>query len=157
MTRTLVAVLLLVAASLASADVWRWTDAHGNVHFVDTLKPIYTWVEEGRVHFSDMPDHEDAVSVQFVWHSSADSIAEVKAKLESKDSGLLSGETEEDRREREEAEAYYCKRAQEIYETYKNAPRLYRTLPSGERQYLTEKESEAQLTETAARVDELCG
>lgn len=77
-------------------------------------------------------------------------------KLDASGSDLLPGETGADRREREEAEAYYCKRAEEIYDTYKNAPRLYRTLDSGERQYLTEKEAEAQLAETAARVEELC-
>lgn len=75
MTRSVIFVLLVLAAPMAGADVWRWTDALGNTHFVDTLKPIYTWVEDDRVHFSDTPDHEDAISVQFVWHSADDSVA----------------------------------------------------------------------------------
>ncbi|MDH3442202.1 MAG: DUF4124 domain-containing protein, partial [Gammaproteobacteria bacterium] len=46
-------VLLCGLASVAHADVWKWTDAHGEVHFVNTLTPIYTWVEDGRVFFAD--------------------------------------------------------------------------------------------------------
>ena len=66
------------------------------------------------------------------------------------------GETAEERAEREQAEAYYCKRATEIYDSYVNAPQLYRTNEAGEREYLSKQEGEAIIAETKAKKDELC-
>jgi hypothetical protein len=159
MTRILTTLLLLVGLSLtAEADVWKWVDASGKTHFVDTMKPIYMWSDEfGKVHYSDTPDHEDAVSVELVWHSSG-SLADVSGGGPAPESGgyAYPGETAEERAEREKAEAYYCKRATEIYESYVNAPQLYRTSESGEREYLSKEEASATIAETKAKRDELC-
>jgi hypothetical protein len=159
--RRLIATLLLFGIALsANADVWKWVDASGKTHFVDTIKPIYTWSDEfGKVHYSDTPEHEDAVSVELVWVSSG-SLTDVGSDggdEESGSSGYASpGETAEERAEREQAEAYYCKRATEIYDSYVNAPQLYRTSESGEREYLSKQEGEAIIAETKAKKDELC-
>ena len=79
MIRILTTIALLFGLFLtANADVWKWEDALGNTHFVDTLTPIYTWVDDvGKVHYADKPDHEDAVSVELVWHSTG-TIADVE-------------------------------------------------------------------------------
>ncbi|MDX1509175.1 MAG: DUF4124 domain-containing protein [Woeseiaceae bacterium] len=155
--------LLLVAglSTTAAADVWMWVDAQGNTHFVDTNRPIYTWIDEfGKVHYADTPDHEGAVSVQLKWVSSG-TLEEVMAKRNgtsgSGDKGYAHpGETAEERAEREAAEAYYCKRAKEIYESYVNAPDLYRTDENGERVYLTKAEAKATIAETKAKMEDLC-
>ena len=55
------------------------------------------------------------------------------------------------------AEAYYCKRAQEIYDSYAKAPRLYKTNSDGERAYLSDKEAAQMISDTKSKVDELCG
>lgn len=145
----------LLLSAWANADVWRWVDANGKTHFVDTMTTIYTWIDEhGKVHYSDTPDHEDAVSVELVWHSSG-SIADVEDEPES-GGYAYPGETAEARAEREAAEAYYCKRATEIYESYLNAPQLYRTNEDGEREYLSKKEAAQTIAETRAKRDELC-
>jgi hypothetical protein len=156
--RILFAVLLLsLACAAAQADVWKWVDASGKTHFVDTDKSIYTWVDEnGDVHYSDTPDHEDAVSVQLVWVSSG-TLQDVENSEDESGSGYAyPGETPEERAEREKAEAYYCKRATEIYESYVNAPRLYKTDDSGERVYLDKEEAAKTIAETRAQKDELC-
>lgn len=155
------ALLLFGFAVNANADIWRWTDVYGKIHFVDTLKPIYTWVDEsGKVFFSDKPDHEDAVSVELVWHSTGNDIENAEASLtpdkKPHETWAYVGETPEDRLEREKAEKYYCKRAQEVYDSYLKAPRLYRTNDSGEREYLSDADAEQTLAETKARVEELC-
>jgi len=142
----------------ANADVWKWVDAKGKTHFVDTMKPIYTWVDEfGKTHYGDTPDHEDAVSVQLVWHSSGalDPLADGGNKIDSGDYAFP-GETAEARAEREKAEAYYCKRANEIYESYLNAPQLYRTNENGEREYLDKKAAAETIAKTKSKRDELC-
>ena len=149
--------LLAMAAGTAGADIWRWTDALGENHYVDTMTPIYTWLDEdGKVWFSDTPDHEDAVSVELIWHSSGDSVEEAEAEEEKGDRWAYVGETAEDRQKREQAEDYYCERAKEVYESYVSAPRLYKTNEAGERVYLSDDEARATLVETKDRVDELC-
>lgn len=146
----------LSLASTSDADVWKWVDAHGDTHFVDTMTPIYTWLDEsGAVHYSDSPDHEDAVSVEFVWHSEG-SLEDLEEEQSGSADPAYGDESEAERLEREQAERYYCKRAREIYESYLNAPRLFRTNDAGEREYLDSKEAAAKIAETRKRTDELC-
>jgi Domain of unknown function (DUF4124) len=151
-------VLLGGLCQSAGADVWRWIDANGDTHFVDTIRPIYTWRDEsGKVFFSDKPDHVNAVSVELIWHS-AGRLEDVEQD-ENSNSGsneLYPGETEAERAERMQAEAYYCKRATEIYDSYVNAPRLYKTGADGEPEYLSDEEATQTIAETKAKVDDLC-
>ncbi len=152
----LTAALAIGLSATAHADVWRWVDADGNTHFVDTMTPIYTWTDEyGKHHYSDTPDHEDAVSVELVWHSTG-TLEDIASENETGDGFLYPGETEEDRHRREQAEAYYCERATEIYDSYVNAPQLYRTGEDGEREYLSKAEAAQTIAETRAKRDELC-
>jgi hypothetical protein len=160
MNRSLTILALLLALSpMTRADVWKWVDARGNTHFVDTMRPIYTWVDEfDKVHYSDTPDHEDAISVELVWHSEG-SLDELQEPGDEKGSGgyAYPGETAEQRAQREQAKAYYCKRATEIYESYVNAPQLYRTGANGDREYLSKEEVARTIAETRAKKDEFCG
>jgi Domain of unknown function (DUF4124) len=154
-----VAVLLTLFQS-ANADIWTWTDAKGEVHMVTSAKPIYTWLDEsGDVHYSDTPDHENAVSVDLVWRSTG-SVApgeeEKRAPTGVASDSTYQGETGADRLAREQAEADYCKRAKDIYESYLSAPRLYETDSNGKRIYLDKKQTAAKLSETESVVAQLC-
>ena len=153
----LAALSLSFVCAMAQADVWKWVDADGKTHFVDTNTKIYTWVDDsGDIHYSDTPDHEDAVSVELVWVSGG-TLEEMKnVEDQSGSSDAQAGETAEERAERERAEAYYCKRATEIYESYVNAPRLYKTNDAGERVYLSKEEAAKTIAETRAQKDDLC-
>jgi len=148
---------LFAFSSAAVADVWKWVDANGDTHFVDSMTAIYTWTDEfGDIHYSDTPDHEDAVSVELVWHSKG-TLNDLDDPAQGSSSGsAYPGETADERFEREQAEAYYCKRAQEIYDSYVNAPRLYRTNDDGEREYLSKEDAASMIAETEARKNELC-
>lgn len=154
----LIVLLTFGIALNAAADVWKWVDANGDEHYVDTNRPIYTWTDEyGKVHYADKPNHADAVSVQLVWVSSG-TLDEVQGDKGERGDGAVArpGETAEERAEREAAEEYYCKRATEIYESYKNAPQLYRTDDAGEREYLSDREAAATIAQTKTRMDEIC-
>ena len=157
--RYIVILLLALGMTTAQADVWKWVDANGNTHFVDSMKPIFTWTDEkGEVHYSDSPDHEGAVAVQLVWVSSG-SLADVQSMAAEDESGSFEafpGETPEQRAEREIAEAYYCKRATEIYDSYVNAPRLYKTNEDGEREYLSKEDTARTIAETREQKDKAC-
>ena len=87
---------------------------------------------------------------------SSGSLAELDNTNESGSGYAYPGETPEERAEREKAEAYYCKRATEIYESYVNAPRLYKTNEAGERQYLNKEEAAKTIAETRAQKEEHC-
>lgn len=161
MQKIVLLIMLSCGLSLsAHADIWKWLDAEGKTHFVDSNTPIYTWLDEfGKRHYADVPGHEDAISVELVWHSEGSLENIQQGGDRGQDSGsneAYPGETAEERFEREQAEAYYCKRATEIYESYLNAPRLYKTREDGTRHYLSEEETEITLAETKAHVDELC-
>ena len=163
MTRILAFIMLTCGMSLcAHADIWKWLDENGETHFVDSNTAIYTWIDEvGKRHYADVPGDETAVSVELVWHSEGDLAGlqqggDTGQQQKSGSNEAYPGETPEERFEREQAEAYYCKRAQEIYDSYVKAPRLYETRDDGSRAYLSAEESGKVLLETKQRVDELC-
>ena len=125
--------------------------------FLTTETAIFTWVgDNGKRFYSDTPEHEDAVAVQLVWHSKG-MLDDMNSAADSSDGYAFPGETPDERAEREDAEAYYCKRATEIYDSYQNAPRLYRTNDAGEREYLSKEAAQATLDETKSKMNELCG
>ena len=153
-----ICVLIFGVCQAASADVWKWVDSRGKTHFVSTMKPIYTWVDEfDKVHYADKPDHVDAIAVQIVWHAkgSVDDVAESGDEPEV-DEFAFPGETEEQRVARKQAESYYCQRATEIYESYVNAPQLYRTDDDGEREFLSKSDVAKTIADTQAKKEELC-
>lgn len=140
--------LSLFFAANASADIWKWIDASGKTHFVDTLTSIYTWVDEdGKTHYSDTPGHEDAVAVLLVWHSAGTLEGIEDEPVDPAEEARLAAEAEK---------AYYCKKATENYDAYKGAPRLYRTNDDGEREYLSDSEAKATLVESKMQMDEHC-
>lgn len=157
-TFLLVCLLGLGLAPTVHADIWKWIDAEGNTHFVNSRRPIYTWIDENdKRHYADQPGHEDAISVELVWHSEGMlEESETVAKTSNGSGYAYPGETAEERAERERAEDYYCKRATEIYESYLNAPQLYETDENGKRKYLSESEMAATLADTKKKKDELC-
>ena len=154
---TAIIILIFAVCTSAKADVWMWVDAKGDSHFVDIDTPIYTWLDEyDRVHFADRPEHKDAVMAKLVWQSSG-SLPESADDDSQKDTGSNAhvGETAEEKQDRELAEKY-CERAKEIYETYVNAPRLYKTTEDGEKIYLSDEEMESTLAQTTAKIEEWC-
>ena len=166
MNRILAIIMLTCGMSLcANADIWKWVDENGKTHFVDSNTPIYTWVDEGgKRHYADVPGHEDAVSVDLVWHSEGN-LAELQQygvdEVDETDPAggtkrVYPGETPEERFEREQAEAYYCKRAQQVYDSYLKAPKLYKTRADGTRVILSEEEAATTLADTKERMDKLC-
>ena len=163
MNRILAIIMLTCGMSLsAHADIWKYQDENGRTHFVDSNSPIYTWLDENsKRHYADVPGHETAVSIELVWHSEGN-LADLQQggdtgqQQKSGSNEAYPGETPEERFEREQAEAYYCKRAQEIYDSYVKAPRLYETRDDGTRHYLSKEEAETTLAETKAQVDEVC-
>ena len=119
--------------------------------------PIHWTDVWGKHHYSDTPDHEDAVSVELIWVSEG-TLEELDEDIKSGESGgyAFPGETAEERAEREAAEAYYCRRATQIVDSYKNAPSLYRTNDAGERVILNEEEAAATIADAEQKRKAYC-
>ena len=155
-----ICVLFLSLTQTANADIWKWVDALGKTHFVSTMRQSAgSSAHPTKVHYADHPDHADAISADLVWHSvgsleKTDGSASASASKE--DGYAYPGETAEQRAERKRAEEYYCMRATEIYDSYMNAPQLYKTNEDGEREYLSKADVAQTLAETRAKKDELC-
>ncbi len=147
------ALFVFLPAGSALADVWKWVDAFGKTHYVESLRPIFTWVDDGRVYYSDTPDHEDAIAVQLVWHSTG-TLADVEEEGGAGADAM--SETEKQRQERLEAEERYCQRVTEIHDSYVNAPRMYKSGEDGEREYLSKREHKKAIREIAAVMKEAC-
>ncbi|MBT8108013.1 MAG: DUF4124 domain-containing protein [Gammaproteobacteria bacterium] len=141
--RKLTAIILLVFGLIltANADIWKWVDEHGNVHYSDT------------------PAREYAVNAELVSSAPANRSAAASSDSQtdtSRGNDIDPEETPDERRAREDAQAYYCKQAKDIYQSYVGAPRLYRTSEDGQREYLSAEEMAATLATAEATVEEWC-
>ena len=125
----------------ANADIWKWVDEYGNVNY------------------SDNPGRNSAAGIVLVRQTprnqsaspSTDSHTSAARGIE-----IDPNETADERQERDRAEAYYCKQAKDIHDSYARAPRLYRTGADGQREYLSDEEAAATLADAEAKVAEWC-
>lgn len=138
---TAIAILMFGLSLAANADIYKWVDDNGNVHYSDT------------------PARDNGVSAERVSHSSVNRPAAASSNGRTdtgvaRDSG--SREDAEKTQAGEDAQAYYCERAKEIYKSYLGAPRLFRTGEDGQREYLSDEEMAAKIAEAEASVAEWC-
>jgi hypothetical protein len=135
-------IFLVLGLSLtAYADIWKWVDEQGNVHYGDRPAPEYALKAE-------------LVNYAAGKRSAGTSGDSRTATSRGKD--IDPDETGDEARARENAQAYYCEQARDIYRSYVDAPRLYRTGEDGQRQYLSDEEAAAALANARASVDEWC-
>jgi len=146
------AILLLglLFSSAASADMWKWVDANGTSHYVDSNRPIYTWTDSaGHVQYGDTPGHANAVLVELVRVSS--SPARNVASTSSSSFGNAAAPS------RDAMVAQNCTRANQILAMYRNSSQLYRTNDAGEREVLSDAERRAMIVEAQEKTSYLCG
>jgi hypothetical protein len=138
----------------AVADIWKWTDANGDVHYVATRSPIYTWVDSsGKVHWADTPYYEGAVQVKLVWYSNSDMPTETDPGSNGRQASNLDEEMTSGGSSMRE---FRCDRATQIRDYYADSDKLYRTDEDGNKVYLTDEEMEQKLKEVRATVEEWC-
>jgi hypothetical protein len=68
----------------------------------------------GKVHYSDSPDHEDAIRVELVWHANGNQVYKDGNSIVADNATVQSAtdmESDLDRHAREEEEARYRQRA----------------------------------------------
>ncbi|MEX2495153.1 MAG: DUF4124 domain-containing protein [Woeseia sp.] len=140
--------VIAVPVSVSAGDIYKWTDANGNVHFED--RP------------SGRPS-EERLSID----SSRTDSARVRAAVQARNETRASREdaraaaraeelSKEERRAAEKERAEKCATYKERLQNFLTSRRLYREDESGERVYLDEEETLAARARVQEQVIEYC-
>ncbi len=143
--------LLLLAGSLASADVWRWVDSTGRIHYSDV--PV-----DGAVRVKAAAKRPETSSSGFGSTSTSNAQQTLASKgvaITERMEGDAASRAVQGDLARKRAEQ--CKEATERYDRSIAARRLFREGKGGERIYLTEAELAAARVEARRDRDTACG
>ena len=155
MLRTLAisSLLFVGAVSVAHADVYRWVDDHGGVHYSDQWVPGSEVIKSTRPHpastSSDSPrppsDAQKTTSLQAAGQSTQSAEKAVKQDMAK-------------------VREQQCKEAKDRYDKAIEARRIYKTsegdkskATSDDRQYLSDEEADAYRVKARQEVEDLCG
>lgn len=141
LTITLVACTLI--SGLAHADVYRFTDDKGQVQYTD--KPQVLPAERLRVQ----SQQTDMVAIKASDGAALAAKGRETTKAQQAEAKQASELSAKDKAER-------CVKARERYDQYMNSQRLYKTLPSGERAYLTDAEMDTARNSAKSSMEEFC-
>jgi flagellar biosynthesis GTPase FlhF len=138
----------LVFASIAQADVYKYTDEKGNVQYTD--RPLTLPAER----LSILSQHSDVVELQERSDDDAKSLADRdkarqqadKAKAEKKQSSASASE----------AKTEACNKARQDYVSRMSSQKLYEQGPNGERTYLSAAEIDAARATAKQLMDNMC-
>ncbi len=124
---------LLGLASVAQADVWRWTDPNGTVHYSDNWVPGSTLVKTGaKSEFSEStPPAPEASSSSNGASPSPSEQAEAQRNQRAVQEDVAKAKADE------------CKKATEAYEQSVRTRRIYKEKQGGEREYLNDQDLDA--------------
>ena len=124
-----IAAVLLGLASVAQADVWRWTDASGTIHYSDSWVPGSVLVKtDTRTSYSTGPTSAPAPS--------ADASAPTDAAQAERDKRDVAADVQK-------TQADQCKKARETYDKAVASRRIYKTAADGTREFLSDADADA--------------
>jgi len=142
------AAALITSGTAVASEIYKWTDAEGNVHYED--RPTADALIE-RVAIASRNTDNSVVQARL----------EERRKARATDEQVASEAPPE--MSREEIRAEQAKRQErcETYrarlETFVNSQRLYREDDAGERVYLEDEEIQAARTRVEGQIKEYCG
>lgn len=148
-----IACLLIALASVSGIalanDIYKWTDADGNVHYGD--RPSGDASEE-RVAISSRPTDPGKVRTQL--QARRTEIAATKEEKAAQDKAA--GESEQEQKALAKERAEKCETYKARLQKFVTSRRLYRQDESGERVYLDEAEMRAARERVENQVQEYC-
>jgi hypothetical protein len=136
---------LLGLASVAQADVWRWTDPNGTIHYSDSWVPGSTLVKtESRGSYS--PSGPAAASTPGTKAPAPSDPAQAQRDQRTVAADVAKSQEEQ------------CKKAKEAYENAVAHRRLYsKEGKNGEREYMSEADADAYRLQLLNKRKEYCG
>jgi hypothetical protein len=145
-------VALAAVAAPAAADVYKWVDASGNIHYTDRPPPsdakllsVETGAGTHGPHVVPAPAPAAAAPANGAVPLPAPNAQEAARLKKGVDADLASTHAEQ------------CKSAQERYQKYINSRRIFREGANNERVYLSDAEADAERVNARREVEELCG
>ena len=139
---------MLVLASAARADVYKYTDEKGNVQYTErplTLPAVRLSISSQRSDVVELEERTDDDATTAADRDKARQQAD-KAKAEQKKTAAANTE----------GKAEACSKARQDYVTRMNAQKLYEEEPNGERRYLSSSELDAARSSAKQAMDTLC-
>ena len=144
-----ISALLTAGASMtAHADVYRWVDADGRVHYTDRWVPGAERIKLLTGHTGSQPVAPNAQSDSSQLAATNERIkeqlaAEADARAVKQDVDKVRGEQ--------------CKEAQAKYKRAIEARRIYRVGKDGQREYLSDVEADTERMNARTEMREACG
>ncbi len=143
---TLAGVLMAGWLSLARADVYRWVDKHGMVHYSDQWRPGATRIMTATGSLSESSGQSSGAMQGIATGSQAAD----KSIQKAADERAVAATEAKLRAER-------CKKAKAVYNHLLYARRLYTTDKSGERHYVSDAQADADRVKARETMAALCG
>lgn len=138
----------LTAAGTAAADVYKYKDEKGNVHYTD--KPPELPAERLNVK----SQRTDVVAVQE--RSQAEQKQQAAASQQQQQGRAQAADEKAAAQFSAKDKAERCAKSRERYDNYMNSQKLYEQGANGERRYLTSEELDAARASAKASMDVLC-
>lgn len=141
-------VLLLLGGTAAGSDIYKYTDANGNVLYTD--KPATLPAE--RLNIESKSTDPSAVQAQ--------QEAEAKRRQDAESARLAGTQQQADQKAGADLsakdKAEHCAKARARYDSYMSSQRLYEMGADGQRHYLSDQELTAARAAAKVSMDELC-
>lgn len=158
----LTTVAVLTSGTTLASEIYRYTDAEGNVHYVDRPTGAAT---EQRLAISSKPTNPSQVQarVESRRSNSPSSNPSAAASNGSQDVVTAEGAAEEKKLTRAEKKAarreqeQKCQSYRDQMETLVTSRRLFRQGDDGEREYLDESQTQAARDKVQALIEDNCG
>jgi hypothetical protein len=141
------ALVVLVASAMAQADVYRWVDAQGEVHYSDRWVPGSVLIKVERSRATPQAVSNTRAAEQ-------NRLAVTNDRINAQQAQNLDSRAVQ--RDVQEARTTQCKEAKEQYEKSIQARRIFRTGKDGEREYLSDAEADEWRLKARADMQEAC-
>ena len=137
---------LFVASGALAGEIYKWTDAEGNVHYGDV--PVDAQSE--RLAIKSKPTNSSRVQ------ATTQARLDASAKQREEAAKLPAGPTPEELRAEAEQRAEQCTSSKTQLQKFLTSRRIYRMDDNGERVYMDEAEMQATREQAENRVEEYC-
>ncbi len=142
------AAALITSGTAIAGEIYKWTDADGNVHYED--RPTFGAPIE-RLAIASKKTDNSAVQARL------EANREARATAEQVASEAPPEMSREEVRAEQQKRTEQCQMYRARLESFINSQRLYREDDAGERVYLEEKEILAARTRVEEQIKEYCG
>ena len=137
---------LFVAGSALAGEIYKWTDAEGNVHYGD----IPVGAQSERLSITSKPTNDTRVQ------ATTQARVDARAKERQKAANLPAGPSPEELRAEAAQRAEQCTANRAQLQKFLTSRRIYRMDDNGERVYMDEAEMLATRERAENQVEEYC-